>query len=275
MTLSYPRIPQLLFGFRSVPMMLLALWLMGGCAHGPLPYLPTSWSDTSIPKEALIDKRDESKLQVIIMYNGIACSHTAVRLVTADRPVLFWDPGGGYGTYNYNPHRAWVPGTGNENPHHSALYRMDRMEREKLKNNIKRYNDIIQEDAPDLLTYLDFRVLLDDRGVEIFEWQLTLQQAHEFYDVLMNGTNHSHPAGKFNSSTAGMFCSVAASDFLKRFAGDVVKVPKKYFFPHNLSQILYAQSPDRVIIYRIQEDVLLRMNPPTFTRENGMAPVYR
>jgi hypothetical protein len=48
----------------------------------------------------------------------------------------------------------------------------------------------------------------------------------------------------------GGFCCVALSDFLHRFAGKIMTVPKSLFFPHDLARVLYTQSPKRVLAFR-------------------------
>jgi hypothetical protein len=92
--------------------------------------------------------------------------------------------------------------------------------------------------------------------VEVFEWDLTLDQAHELYDVLLNGTDKNHPAGKFSTTTMGGFCCVALSDFLHRFAKKTMNVPKSFFFPHDLARVLYTQSPRRVLAFRHGKQVV-------------------
>jgi len=43
---------------------------------------------------------------------------------------------------------------------------------------------------------------------------------------------------------------VAVSDFLHRFAGKTLTVPKSFFFPEHLARVLYTQSPKRVLAFR-------------------------
>jgi hypothetical protein len=86
--------------------------------------------------------------------------------------------------------------------------------------------------------------------VEVFEWDLTLERAREMYEVLLNGTDKNHPAGRFTTPTMGGFCCVALSDFLHRFATQTMTVPKTFFFPHDLARVLYTQSPKRVLAFR-------------------------
>jgi hypothetical protein len=86
--------------------------------------------------------------------------------------------------------------------------------------------------------------------VEVFEWDLTPTRAFELYDVLLHGTAKDHPAGRFTTFTMGLFCSVAVSDFLHRFATKEMHVPKSFFFPEDLARVLYTQSPKRVLAFR-------------------------
>jgi hypothetical protein len=48
----------------------------------------------------------------------------------------------------------------------------------------------------------------------------------------------------------GFFCTVAVSDFLHRFAGKTLTVPKSFFLPEHLARVLYTQSPKRVLAFR-------------------------
>jgi len=197
--------------------LLVFICFAAGCAHGPAPYRPPSWDHTRIDLKSVADKPDRPLLQVIIVYGAWWCHHSALRLVCPDRPVLFWDPGGSYGVFHKEDIRS---------------------------------KDLILKDPPDLEAYLQFSWNYSSVEVEVFEWDLELEHAHELYDVLSNGTNKNHPAGKFTTTTMGGFCCVALSDFLHRFATNVMTVPKSYFFPHDLARVLYTQSPKRVLAFR-------------------------
>ena len=70
------------------------------------------------------------------------------------------------------------------------------------------------------------------------------EDAHELYDIVIRGTDKTHPAGKFSTMTMGGFCSVNLSDFLRRFAGKTMIVPKSYFCPHNLTRVLTLNHPN-------------------------------
>ena len=189
-----------------------------GCAHLPLPNQPKN--AICVPEEDeinLSDPIDQAVLQIIIAYGPLWCNHTALRLVCPKKPVIFWDPGGGYA--------------------------MDFDSKARIR-------DLILVDPPDLETYLMFRWKNYDNAVEIFEWYISKDYADGLHDILIKGTDKDHPAGRFDTYTPVPFCSSAVSDFLNRFAKDLMIVPEKYFFPHNLSRTLYTQSPDRVITFK-------------------------
>jgi hypothetical protein len=138
-------------------------------------------------------------------------------LVYPDRPVLFWDPGGGYGVGFPEDVRS---------------------------------KDLIRINPPDLETYLQHIWQLSSLEVEVFEWDLKPEEVHDLYDVLLNGTNENHPAGWFKTTTMGFFCTAAVSDFLRRFARKILTVPRTLFLPEHLAQVLYTQSPKRVLAFR-------------------------
>ncbi len=211
------------------------LVLSAGCdylpvPHLPAPHLPDNWEGSPADIDAIADRPDEARLQVIIAYGQLVDNHAALRLVGPGRPVMFWDPGGGYNKQTA-PHTRW--------------------------------NDIIVEDPPDLQTYLVFRRSHFDTAVEIFEWRITEKQANRLYDVLRHGTDSSHPAGSFRSETMGLFCSKAISDFLGRFAGDILTISGTYFWPNELAKAMYTQAPDRVILFRATDVPVIYRSPPT------------
>jgi hypothetical protein len=167
--------------------------------------------------KSVADPLDQPLLQVIIVYGPAWDHHSALRLVCPGRPVLFWDPGGSYGID--------LP-------------------------DVVRSKDLIKVNPPDLQTYVQHIWHFSSIEVEIFEWELKAEDAHALYDVLLDGTDKNHPAGRFTTPTVGLFCTVAVSDFLRRFVGKTMTVPKSLFFPHNLARVLYTQSPKRILAFR-------------------------
>ena len=224
---------------RSILTLVLLTCLLMGCFHAPASYRPHTWEHTPIDMQSVTDLSGQSLLQVIVVYGHLWSNHSALRLVCPDRPVVFWDPGGSYG--NNFPEEV-------------------------------RFKDLIKVNPPDLGMYLQEHIWNHTSvEVEVFEWDLKPEYAHELYDVLVNGTDKNHPAGRFTTATLGMFCTVKVSDFLHRFAGKTMIVPKSYLFPHNLAKVLYTQSPKRVLSFRRDKqtvyDPTTIINPPPLVGE--------
>ena len=211
---------------------LLAAAIFSSCIHAPAPHLPSFWIGTQTDLESISKRPQRARLQIIIG-SGLAWdNHTALRLVTPGKPVVFWDPGGGYGT-----------GPGDD----------------------VRRKDLIVVNPPDLKTYLPFRWDNFDSAVEVFEWDLESAYASNLYDILTRGTDEHHPAGRFYTQTIGFRCSIAVSDFLNRFATEIMDVPETFFWPHQLARVLYTQSPDRVLLFRRHEQPMVYIQPPNRT----------
>ncbi len=215
--------------FYLIPALLLIVYLLAGCVHAPAPYRPGNWENAPIGMGSVADPPGQALLQVIIVYGHWWSHHTALRLVYPGRPVLFWDPGGGYG--------AGLP--------------------EDVRS-----QDLIRIKPPDLETYLRHIWNFSSLEVEVFEWDLKPEEAPDLYDVLLNGADKNHPAGRFTTTTMGLFCTVAVSDFLHRFAGKTLTVPKSFFLPEHLARILYTQSPKRVLAFRRLKQIMYV--PPRF-----------
>ncbi|MCP4343126.1 MAG: hypothetical protein GY799_30690 [Desulfobulbaceae bacterium] len=127
-----------------------------------------------------------------IMYGKRFCAHAALRLQHPPRKTLFWDPAGEYG----NDGSVFT----------------------------ERNRDIILENPPSLNEYIFFRTEITTTAAEFFEWQIPVHKADALYDSLANGTDESHPEGKFTTQGAGFFCSYHVSDFLERFVNDIIAV---------------------------------------------------
>ena len=142
----------------------------------------------------------------------------ALRLVAPDRPVIFWDPGGGYGS--------------TRPPYHT------------------RTRDLIIDGAPDIPTYLPFRWYNNDALIEIFEWYLTAVEALRMHHILMAGAGiETDPAIDFDTETPGFFCADAISEFLQRFGRPTIRIEQTTTSPGRLSRDLYQQRPDRVLLF--------------------------
>ncbi|MBM4351266.1 MAG: hypothetical protein FJ106_15410 [Deltaproteobacteria bacterium] len=206
-----------------LPIGFICIFCLVSCGHAPVPHRPTNWTMNQIDLKSVADNPNQPLLQVIIVYGPWWCHHSALRLVYPDRPVLFWDPGGSYGEFHAEDIRS---------------------------------KDLIRINPPDLEAYLQFTWNYSSIEVEVFEWDLTLEHARELYDILLQGTDKNHPAGKFSTTTMGGFCSITLSNFLHRFATKTMIVPKSYLCPHNLARVLYTQSPKHVLTFRRGKQIL-------------------
>lgn len=201
----------------AVWVLLLAL-VLGGCSGLSLPDQPGKL----LGERELNAVPEGSALQVIVTYSGMASTHAALRLVHFERGVLFWDPAGIYGL--------------------DEDHELDRTD-------VARTNDVIGEGAPDLGSYWKFALETGDSGMEVLEWTLTRERAEDLYQRLLNGARLGEGTIDFNTDVTAPFCALAVSDFLKRFGGDLVRVPGLYLFPTGLAEVLRAQNPHRILIF--------------------------
>jgi hypothetical protein len=211
------------FAFRRLGVLICVVLIVGGCIHAPAPYRPEPWEHSPIDLKSVVDRPGNSLLQVIIVYGHWWSHHTALRLLSTDQPVQFWDPGGGYG---------------DDFP-------------EEIRS-----RDLVRVHPPDLPMYVRYAWNLGGLEVEVFEWDLTPDEARGLYDILVHRTDGHHPAGRFTTATARLFCTVAVSDFLHRFAGNILTVPELFFLPEHLARVLYTQSPRRVLALRPHEQTV-------------------
>lgn len=209
--------------------------IISGCVHTPVPYLASDQTRIELLEVNFKTQIKVAKLQVIITYNPLFCTHTALRLVRANAPPVLWDPAGSYGTIG------------------EALPDFDTRE-----TTINRTNDLIMDNVPSLDNYWQFSLHLNDVGMEVFEWQIPNSVADSLLKRLQMGADllpgDEHD---FKTETTGFFCSVAVSDFLNRYAKQFIPIQERYFFPHNLAEHLYQQDPTRIVIYRKGEKKLV------------------
>ena len=92
-----------------------------------------------------------------------------------------------------------------------------------------RENDVLVEKAPSLNQYLDWRKRIDTHAVEIFEFNISDEQAEEIWTILRYGTKRSHPKGRFSTKAIGLTCGLSVAKFLHRFAEDIVEVDTVFF----------------------------------------------
>ena len=196
-----------------------------GCAFSPAPDMPEDWiSQQTFPTRTAMEGKPPPRLQVLVVYGRPLASHTALRLVLTEDEVVFWDPAGDYGRFDEAMHVEFGP----------------------FPLPVSRPGDILVDQTPDLRTYAQFRWAIEDSSLVAFEWDLSLHTARQLRDVLLYGTDASHPAGSFSTWTFPAFCANATGDFLRRFAGPTVQLNDWYVWPHSLAKALYAQPPSRV-----------------------------
>ncbi len=213
---------------RFVSVILLGFGLLTACA--PAPYVRDDWPNRRITMDQLNDDGQTGLIQVFIGYGVFVDNHAALRLVCPGKPTLFWDPGGNFG---------------DNDPQILS----------------RKHNYLIWEQAPDAKTFMEWRIKVPDVATEMFEFAMSAAQAEYLWDILKNGNPPEHPLGRFTHRSAPMRCGTDTSDYLSRFAGDVVRVPKSYFWPRDLAKVLYTQRPRRVVYYRLHEP-LRELHPP-------------
>ncbi|MFA7237098.1 MAG: hypothetical protein WC058_09555 [Phycisphaeraceae bacterium] len=207
------------------------LWLsmlsMEGCFYSTGPDIPSDWIGRRAALAMLDDPKDHGRLEIIACYSPPLFSHAALRLVCPDRPVIFWDPGGDYA---------------------------------KDKGPGGRAHDLIS-DPPTLSRYLSYREMLDDTGGEIFQWDIPPDVALRLHNTLTSGNPLGTPGGAFTTSAVGLQCSLSISDFLRRFAPDILTIDDDYFYPFSLAQHLWTQHPHRVLVYRRDIPLMIYLPP--------------
>ncbi|MDT7040938.1 hypothetical protein [Candidatus Nitronereus thalassa] len=214
---------------------LLFLIFMTGCSTTHEQFLSDHWVSQTARSHFISTNSSSSRLQIIITYDGLLSSHSALRLESDQEHVTFWDPAGAYGLVGH-----LIDSNG-----HS------------IKPYGQRVRDIVVTHIPDIPSYLKFRWYVGDSSVEIFEWDLSAKQTESLREVLQKETDETHPQGEFHTETAPAFCSIAISDFLKRFAPPPIQLTDTYFFPHNLGEALLNQFPTRVrIFFPGQEEIV-------------------
>ena len=218
-----------------------------GCAFSPAPDMPEDWiSQQTFPLRSALGVNPPPRLQVLVVYGRPFSSHTALRLVLTEDDVVFWDPAGDYGRFDEAMHVEFGP----------------------FPLPVNRPGDILVGQTPDLGTYAQFRWALEDSSLVVFEWDVSPNTARRLREVLLHGTDGSHPAGSFSTWTFPVFCANATADFLRRFAGPTVQLTDWYVWPQSLAKALYAQPPSRVRVLVPHEPERIYVPPgPTSVRK--------
>lgn len=204
---------------------LLLLAMVAGCSMQSSMQPPKDWRESQWPLEAMTAQLDAhaivpastsnqpALLQVAICYGHMLSNHACLRLQGPETQSLFWDPGGGY-----------------------AL------------DEGHRQGDLLLDDHAITLAELwQYRsVGCDEPTMLVFEWSLSANEAATMRRVLVNGNDKDAPGGAFDNATAGGWCCVNLSRFLKNFSPRHETLPRKWFWPHNLARQLWKHEPDRV-----------------------------
>ena len=165
-----------------------ASFLTGCCFHGSYPpMLPSTWNGNEYDAKSLEDDSGQSKLHVMVMYHKTSCKHTALRLYCRTNGFLFWDSAGGFSSR----HR------------YAGQARRYRRYDAPVNEGPVRENDVLVEKAPSLNQYLDWRKRIDTHAVEIFEFNISDEQAEEIWTIIRYGTKRSHPKGRFSTNAMG------------------------------------------------------------------------
>lgn len=200
---------------------LLCIALLYGCGPVPVPTPPENWAARTPRVEDALDRRG-AKLQIMVTYDAEFSTHAALRLDRNGTGPIFWDPAGRYGEIENGGSRA----------------------------NLTRINDLIVANPPTVESYWESSVNASDIAMEVFEWSLSDRQAAEVIHLLLAGAGIIDERVPFQTKTSKPFCSIAISDFLRRLEEGPVQLSDSYLIPHRLAQALYAQGPDRVVIFR-------------------------
>lgn len=199
---------------------LVAVAVLTGCLSTAQPNPPRHWHRQILETAAGLESNGP-KLQVIVTYDDVYSTHAALRLAGAEG-ALFWDPAGRYGETGDGTYAA----------------------------RMRRVNDLIVANEPSLEMYWTASVNASDTTMEVFEWDLSQQQARRIRKTLLEGSTVNGGSKDFQTKTTKPFCSSAISEFLQMSEDDPVKLENSYLLPHDLARALYRTGPDRVLIFR-------------------------
>ena len=204
------------------PILLALCALAVGCT-GPAPHVPRDWTH-HIPPPIDSLENNTPRLQVIVAYGGNMPSHTMLRITRPDH-ALFWDPGGAFAL-------------------HDPTY--------------QRVADLVRNPTPALADILAHRWRCMDVAVEVFEWDLTDAEAHALADRL-TGDAGTPP---FPTARAAGARAAAVSRFLIEHAPLRARPDAASGWPQDLARALYRQPPDRVRLFRYDNQTALLTPPP-------------
>ncbi len=169
-------------------------------------------------------------LQVIVCYGAFFSNHTALRLTCPGRADVFWDPGGTYGEDDLamGRRRDLILGRG------LTIERWWAYRRDGCNEPI----------------------------MAVYEWDVTNGLAVRLRGVLVEGVDPVDPTVGFYCDAGAWMCCVSICEFLDRFTGGLVVVPKRWVLPLNLGRHLWTQGPSRVRIFRVGRGSTVYVNDP-------------
>ena len=160
---------------------------------------------------------------MIICYGRWSSNHVAVRVTRADGTVLLWDPGGGY--FVHEP------------------------------DTVGRRADVVTLKPPTLGQWWRYRRSFTREPFNaVFEWDVASQDAEMLVAALQTGASDGAKQDGFQTQAIRGECALGVSDYLRQYATTYLAMEKRYLWPHALGRHLWAQDPDRVIIFRIEGD---------------------
>ncbi|GAX62314.1 hypothetical protein SCALIN_C29_0098 [Candidatus Scalindua japonica] len=74
-----------------------------------------------------------------------------------------------------------------------------------------RENDVFVEKVLGINQYLDWRKRINTQAVEIFEFNVSDEQAEEIWTILRYGTKRPHPKGRFSTNSMGGLCGFSVA----------------------------------------------------------------
>lgn len=202
---------------RWMPSLLWIVLLFGaGCRSGSI--VPDDWApapDAAWQGDAHRDR--QPRVQVLVCYDRLRSTHTALRVTTAEGEPVFWDPGGAYGL---------------------------------AKPEYGRVNDMVLDEPPTTAKWWEFRSRwMHEPFAYIFEWDLDPGQAQTMRDLLLEGAQTPPGDGRWSTKTTPGLCNIRICRFLQRHGSPVVDPPSSYLLPDGLAIRLWHQNPDRVLRY--------------------------
>jgi hypothetical protein len=200
-----------------------ACWLAAGCGE-VRPLAKDGWVElqpgSAAATLAAAVKQDArpGKLQVIVCYDHVLNTHAALRTEMPDRSAVYWDPGGAFAQGDVTHYL--------------------------------RRRDVIADPTPSLQEIWQHRSnSLGNDEMAVFEWDLPASRVATLSQSLLDGAFGRDTPLAYDTNCRPADCAVTIGDFLQRRASDILAMPWKWRYPHELGEYLWTQRPSRVLIY--------------------------